>query len=261
MSSDSIQNAMFLAKTSSAFTIKTLGEVLQNILTDVCFEFSSQGIKLITMDNKEPSQLMIHLNLHHNRFEKYHCDDVYNIGINLQHFHKLLKSIKKKDEITLFIDPKHPDILKICTETDKQKSLDNIKIQKLEKLDIETVQGYDKHPHIIFTSGFQKLCKNITGINSKEVKVYTKGNYICFSAEFEGFYKREIPFGEYDEWSEEEEYQDVFYSKSISQLTKITGLHQKMSIYTKTDLPLKFSVDVGDLGRLDIFIKSKTQLE
>lgn len=256
-----MDEVVFKAKTVAAYTLKTLSEVLQNILTDVCFEFCENGIRLVTMDNKDPPHLMINLELKRDRFEEYICTKQEYVGVNLQHFYKLLKSIKKKDKLILFINKHHRGQLGICTETEAgQHSFSYIKIQKLRRIEIEPPDTYNNHPHLILTSGFQKLCKDMTGI-SKNVKIYTKGNYISFSSEFEGMFTRMVPFGILNTESDEEEYEDVFYTKSLTQLIKISGLHSKMQIYTKQMYPLRFSVYVGDLGTLDIYIKSKSQLK
>lgn len=255
-----MSNLIFRAKTTSAFTIKTLSEVLQNILTDVCFEFTNDGIFLRTVDNKEPPELMINLHLDRKQFFPYNCERSFNVGVTLQHLYKLLKSVKKKDSIELFIDENNTENLGICTVTETgQKSYSYIKIQRVQKLSSPVPSGYDNY-HLIKTSGFQKLCKDISSISSK-VKVYGKGEYLSFASKFDKVYTRVVPFGELDMNSQEEEYEDYFHTKSLTQLIKIAGLHTNMHIYTKQDLPLCISVPVGDLGTIEVYLKSITQLE
>ena len=255
-----MSNYIFKAKTTSAFTIKTLSEVLQNILTDVCFEFSENGIKLTTIDNKEPPELLIDLHLDKKQFFPYYCEKTFKIGITLQHLYKLLKSVKKKDTLELFIDSNNTENLGICTTTENgQKSFSYIKIQRVRQVSIEIPTGYVNY-HLIKTSGFQKLCKDISSISNK-VKVYSKGEYLSFASVFDKVYTRVVPFGEMDPESTDEEYEDYFNTKSLTQLIKIAGLHSNMHIYMKQDLPLKISVSVGDLGVIDVFLKSISQLE
>lgn len=250
----------FKAKTLEAYTFKTLSEVLQNILTDVCFDLTPDGIRLLTVDNKTPPQLMVHLDLQRNNFEEYLCLKNTTIGINLQHLYKLLKSIKKKDRVTFYITSQNPSQLGICSETESgQEYYSNIKIQKLQKVDTQPPTGYN-FPNLIPTNSFQKMCKDMTSI-SKIIKIFSKGSYITFSCEFDGMYTRHAPFGTLDESSNDEEYEDWFNTKSLTQLIKISGLNQKLKVYTSNDLPLKLSIQVGSLGILDIFIKSRPQIE
>ena len=101
---------------------------------------------------------------------------------------------------------------------------------------------------------------------SNKIKVYAKGSYLSFSCEVEGMYNREVPFGEYDEESTEDEYVDTFYTKSLSQLIKVSGLNSRMQVYpppanSNIEIPLKIGINTGQLGKLDIYIKSVIQID
>lgn len=262
------KNYLFKAKTVEAYTIKSLSEVLQNILTDVCFSFDKDGIKLVTIDNKKPAQLLIHLKMDGELFDEYYCSEAINVGINLQHLYKMLKSIKKKDIITLFIDENDKDTLGITTiQSDTgQPSTSRVKIQKLSQVETEIYTGYG-HPVHIQTGTYQKMCKDMQSISNK-ITIYSKGSYLSFSCEVEGLYTREVPFGELDDDSTEDEYEDVFHTKALGQLIKVSGLNQRMRIYTPppnpnidAEIPLKISTDTGGLGTLDIYIKSIARME
>lgn len=256
-------SCIFRAKTLEAYTIKTLSEVLQNILTDVCFEFTPKGIKLLTVDNKQPPHLLVNLNLQRDNFEEYNCKKNITLGINLQHLYKMLKSIKKKDSIILFIRSDQQNYLSICTrQSDStEPTYSRIKIQKLQKLDTDIPGGYSK-PHLIPTANFQKMCKDMNSI-SKIIRVESKGYYLCFHAEVEQMYERSVPFGQRSEDDEEddEEYEDIFNTKSLAQLIKASGLNAKMHIYTRQGLPLKICINTGSLGTLEIYIKSCSQVD
>ena len=251
---------IFKAKTVEAYTIKTLTEVLQNILTDVCFEFTKSGIKLLTVDNKKPSHLLVNLTLNADQFEEYYCKSTLTVGINLQHYYKMLKSIKKKDQLMLFVTPDKSTHLGICTKQTEsgQATYSWIKIQRLQKVDTDIPRNYN-HPNLIHASNFQKMCKDMNSM-SKIIKIYSKGTYISFSCEVEGMYTREVPFGELKD-NDEEEYEDTFNTKTLSQLIKASGLNNKMQIYTRTDSPLKIVIRPGSLGVLEIYLKSRAQLD
>jgi proliferating cell nuclear antigen PCNA len=256
----------FKAKTVEAYTVKSLAEVLQNILTDVCFTFDKDGIKLLTVDNKRPSHLLVSLLMDGEAFDEYYCPKTLNVGINLQHLYRLLKSIKKKDKIELFIEKNNPAVLGIRTiQADSGQPVgSSIKIQKLSQIDTMISDEYD-HPIHIPTSTYQKMCKDIQSMSSK-IDVYSKGTYLKFSCNVEGMYEREVPFGDFDEESLDDEYSDTFYTKSLSQLIKVSGLNSRMQVYTPPanstmDLPLKISINTGQLGTLKIYIKSVEQID
>jgi hypothetical protein len=250
----------FSAKTNEANIVKIVFEILQSKFTDVCFEFTKTGIFLSTMDKKSPPTTLGVLKWNFNRFEHYKCSETQLVCINLQHAYKMIKSIKKNDMLEIFLDKNHPDDVGICVTSKSLAPPINswVHRQEIQKLDIDIPTGYG-HPIIIPTSNYQKVCKDMTSI-SKIIKIFSKGSYICFSCIEEGMFNREIPFGELDMNSEEEEYEDFFNTKSLSQLIKISGLCTKMQIYTKTGLPLKISVDTGTLGSIDFYIKSRDQL-
>lgn len=260
-----MDSSLFYCKSDEAYIIKTLAEVLQNILTDVCFEFTKDGIKLLTIDQKTPPNLMVHLELKRDKFGSYFCKKLLSIGINLQHFHKMIKSIKKKDHISLCIPSDKTNILSISTSQTENGPVvkSDIKIQKLQKLEIDLPGGgaikYG-HPIIIPTANFQKLCKDMNSI-SKVINIFSQESYLCFSSEIDGLYSRFVPFGEKPENSTAEIYEDTFITKVLNNLLKISGLNSKLRVYVKTGLPLKLSIDAGSLGILDIFIKSKKQIE
>ena len=73
MNSDSedMSNYKFLFKTVQSSAIRTLIEALKEILTDVNFEISSEGIKVIAMDSSHVS--LIYLKLLAENFEKFYC--------------------------------------------------------------------------------------------------------------------------------------------------------------------------------------------
>jgi proliferating cell nuclear antigen len=260
------KNYIFKAKTIEAYTIKSLSEVLQNILTDVCFTFDKDGISLLTIDNKKPANLLIHLKMNSESFDEYYCLKPINVGINLQHLYKMLKSIKKKDNIILFINKNNNGLLGITTiqgDTGQQIT-SHIKIQKLAQVATEIPNNYS-HPIHISTNIFQKMCKDMQSISNK-INIYSKGVYLKFSCEVEGMYTREVPFGELDEENLGEEYEDIFYTKSLSQLIKVSGLNSKMQIYipplnSTVEIPLKLSINTGQIGKLEIYIKSLNQID
>lgn len=257
---------IFKAKTVEAYTIKSLVEVLQNILTDVCFVFNKDGIKLLTLDNKIPHQLMIHLKLNNEAFDEYYCADSISVGINLQYLYRMLKSIKKKDNILLYIKKDRDSYLDITTiQSDSGQPINSsVKIQKLEQIDTDLPTRYN-HPIHIPTNTYQKMCKDMQNISPK-IKISSVESWLEFSCYIEGMCARNVPFGDKPENSSEENYyEDFFHTKSLNQLIKVSGLNNRMQVYVpdtnfSSEIPIKFSINTGHLGKLDIYIKSANQI-
>ena len=128
-----------------------------------CFELNDSGIYLRTTDNE--NRLLIDLNLGRENFKKYKCEKTLYIGVNVIHLYKMLKSIKKKDSITMFIDDERPNDLAIRVEQFDQinKTTSFVKIQNVQNIEIGVPSGYG-HPIIIPSSNFQKLVKGLNHI-------------------------------------------------------------------------------------------------
>ena len=94
---------IFKAKTQEGYIIKVLGELLQHIIKTGCFVLDKNGITLRMMDSHRKK--LVDLRLEASKFSIYKFKtDTKFLGINLGYFYKMLKSIKKKDGVVLFID-------------------------------------------------------------------------------------------------------------------------------------------------------------
>uniref|UniRef100_A0A6C0ELG1 Proliferating cell nuclear antigen PCNA N-terminal domain-containing protein n=1 Tax=viral metagenome TaxID=1070528 RepID=A0A6C0ELG1_9ZZZZ len=256
----------FKAMTRDGYSWKILAELLHNNIKTACFEIDSDGIRLRMMDHHRT--ILIDLELDADKFSvyKYKSDDKMYLGINLTHFHKMLKSIKKRDSIQLFITDDAPTDLgiKVIPKENNRVTTSFIKIQTIQNLDIDLPEGYGR-PVIVPSSEFQKMCKGLTHI-SNETHVTSKGFLIRFSSDAGGVMKRFTEFGEAEDTdsdTEEDkddspEYDEKFDTEQLTRVTKLAGLHTAMQIYPKQENPLLIRSDVGSIGRISIYLKSKS---
>lgn len=252
---------LFKAKTGEAYYIKILAELLSNNLKTGCFELNSEGIFLRQMDNQRKT--LIDLELLSDSFSifKYKGEDKQYIGLNLNHFHKMLKSIKKKDSLLLSILSSSPTDLSIETipKENTRKTTSYIKIQNTQNLDIDVPEGYGK-PVIVPSSDFQKMTKDLNIGNV--VKVESRGFFIRFTSDADDVLKRKVEFGEHEEDEDETTYplySQTFATDQLSRIAKIAGLSNTLQIYPGH--PLLFRTSVGSLGKLSIYIKSVEDCE
>ena len=260
----------FKCKTGEAYHIKVLAELLTNNLKTGCFEVCNDGIKLRMFDHHRKTLVDLDLLSENYSFYKFKLDEKFYLGLNLNHFHKMLKSVKKKDSLQLFINNDNPTELGIKTipKENTRITTSGIKIQSIQNLDIECPQGYGK-PVIVPSAEFQKMCKDLSSIGSTNIKVVARNYHIEFIADADGILKRKVVFGE-DEDSdgdesggdESNEYIATFSTDQLSRITKLAGLSSTMQIFTATtQLPLLFKSNVGSLGKISIYIKSKELTE
>ena len=263
---------LFKCKTSEAYNIKILSELLSYNIKTGCFEITENGIFLRMFDYHRKT--LIDLELKAEKFVKY----IYNspnpkisVGVNLNHFFKMLRSIKKKDSLELYIlqDQQHELIITSIPRENTRKTMSNIKIQSVQNIEIEVPSGYDKSI-LVNSCDFQKMCKDLNSIGSLNIDVFSKLGYIEFTANADDILKRSVCFGHDDDEDYEHNktsvdvtnYKSTFSMEHFFRINKITGLSSNIQIYASSvDLPIFFKVDVGQLGSLSIYLKSKEMIE
>ena len=259
---------IFKAKTNSAYTIKILAELLQNNIKTACFEIDESGVRLCMMDHHRTILIQVSLDSENFTLYKYKSKEKLYLGINLNHLHKMLKSIKKKDSLCLFINDENPTDLgiKVIPKENNRITTSFIKIQGIQTIDIDIPEGYGK-PIIVPSSEYQKMCKDMAHIGNN-INVVSRNFHIKFVCNAGGVMKRHVEFGETGDSDDEDndenkfpEYNQDFDTEQLSRITKIAGLSTNMQIYTKNGSPLLFKSAIGSLGKIAIYIKSKDLIE
>jgi len=259
---------IFKAKTNNAYIIKIFVELLQNNIKTGCFEVDEEGIKLCMMDHHRTILIQMSLESENFTLYKFKAKDKLFLGINLNHFHKMLKSIKKKDSLQLFIDDDTPNDLgiKVIPKENNRITTSFVKIQGIQTLDIDIPEGYGK-PIIVPSSEYQKMCEDMAHIGSI-INVVARNFHIKFRCNAGGVMKRHVEFGEMGDSDDEEyeekdviEYDQDFDTEQLSRITKMAGLSTNMQIYPTQGKPLLFRSAIGSLGKISIYIKSKNLIE
>jgi proliferating cell nuclear antigen PCNA len=250
---------IFNAKTTDGYHIKILVELLTNNIKVAHLEIDENGIRLCMMDSNR--RILIEFNLLAENFSiyKYTGEKMY-LGINLGHLHKICRTIKKKDQLQLFIEDENPTKLaiRVIPKENNRLTTSYITIQTVQELAIDLPSGYGK-PIIVSSSEFNKMLKDLSTIGTKTI-VTSRNSHIKFTCETGGILERTIEFGELDETEKKgEEYSQEFTTEQLVRITKISGLGSQIKILTGK--PLLFKSNVGNLGEISIYIKSKGQLE
>lgn len=263
-----MSNKIFQCRSREGYSLKILAELLQNCLRTACFEIDNTGIKLRMMDHHRAVLIDLKLDSHNFSIYKFKSNEKLFLGINLTHFHKMLKSIKKRDSIELFIEENCPTdlVIKVSPKDSNRVTTSTIKIQNIQNLDIDLPEGYVT-PVIVPSGEFQKMCKGLTHI-SNQTRVTAKGFLIRFSTDAGGVMKRYTEFGETEDEEQDDEeksknveYIDEFGTDQLTKITKLAGLSANIQIYAKTDNPLMFRSHIGSLGTISIYVKSKSLQE
>ena len=251
---------IFKAKSQEAYVIKIMAELLANNIKTGCFVIDENSISLCMIDHHR--RVLIDLFLLSENFSMYRftTKKLY-LGINLNHFHKMLKSIKKKDSIEFFIDDENMTDLgiKVIPKENNRITTSYVKIQNIQNLEIPIPDTTTK-PIIVSSSEMQKMLKDFGNIGNTLI-VKSKNFKIEFSCNAGGILKRKVEFGEDDDELAEnsDEFTQEFNTEQLLRITKISGLSNNIQIYPGK--PIRFSSNIGGLGKISIYIKSKEQLE
>lgn len=257
---------IFKVKTNEAYRIKILTELLCSNLKTACFEINKKGIFLKMTDNQR--KILINVELHSSNFPffTFTKKEPMFVGINLNHLHRMVKSVKKKDKIEMYIDDKHPQDLAIKTIPKEYTRITTsyIKIQNIQNIVVDEPVGYN-NPILVNSNEYHKMCKDMINIGNN-INITATKYRIKFTCDTEGVLKRTVEFGEYDDDCIDDEhkkniYDEFFTTDQLSRIVKISGLNNIIKIFTNKDLPLLLKSSIGNIGEISLFIKSFNQLE
>ena len=112
------------------------------------------------------------------------------LGINLNHLHKMVKSVKKKDSVELSIDDESlTDLcIKVIPKENNRITTSYVKIQSIQNLEIDLPINYSK-PVIISSSEYQKTLKDLGNLGNI-VKITSRNYQIEFNCNAGGILKR-----------------------------------------------------------------------
>ncbi len=176
---------MFKAKTELGFVLKVLFEIIQQCVKDVTLSITSSGIDIIAMD--EEKNVMINTTLLRDKFIIYQLSTSHiNISIDTSHLHRILKPLKKKDTLKLFIDDStNCDNIKLRISTQAKEGgrvkTSFVPIKLVEPTEIGRIfpSGHDT---VIFTEQFHKICKDLNN-NTFNIKLKILAYGLCIESD------------------------------------------------------------------------------
>jgi proliferating cell nuclear antigen len=245
-------------KSSEGYIIKTLSELLQNIVKVACFKITHEGIFLQMMDSRE--LILVDIALNSVNFNMFKLQEPIFIGLTSADLYRMLKTVKKKDSLYMYIDNLQPDNLMIVVYPKDNIRIvkSSVHIQNTQHICITPPTGYNS-PIIIPSNEYQRSIKDVTNINSS-MSVSMKTYSLTVMCSTDNIYSREILFGEFDD-DTPVRYKETFDMDTFSRIMKVAGLGKNIKIYGQPGLPLRVSTSLGSLGTIDIYIKPKTKAE
>lgn len=175
---DEHKGCLVFFKTSQVVQIKTLMDVLKDLLTEVNLRFDDAGIKIVSLD---PGRMgMVHVSICH--LENYFCArSPFYAGIYVGYLYKILRSVNTSHHLECRVREDEPKIMELVV-SNGDKRTQTVHRLKLLDLDVEEINI----PNVDFeyvismpSAEFQKNIKELSHI-SNLVTIRGSGKLIQF---------------------------------------------------------------------------------
>jgi proliferating cell nuclear antigen len=240
-------------KTIQANSLKVMFEVLKDIITDVNFVFTPEGISVCTLDTAHVTFISMHLK--HDNFEKYECKTRTLAGLNMLNTFKILKSISGSDTLTMSIDHSG-ETIDMEIENDVKKTMTKFKLKLLDIND----DVYDQ-PNItmdcttiVSSALFQRIIRDMTNL-ADNVQITRHTNKLSFKCDGD-FVQQETGI----DCTETIDYTitETFSLKYINMFIKASSICSNIEINQSTSGPISFKYFIANLGYITFFLAPVT---
>lgn len=259
--SNTDDNILYL-RTVQANVFSLLNEALKDILYEVNFEFTSDGIVIKAIDSSHTQ--FVHLNLDAKKFDRYICKEKLILGIDMIYLHRLLKGASNDDVLIFSYSNGNTSELKIQIHNDENGI---VKEYMLKLLDIDVQQQYDlplqdEVVDVIMnidTLRFKSICKDLQSI-SDTVELTCTGNELrfeCNGTSAKGSQTIELSNKNpraYISKNQEKIIQGIFSLKTLYHFTKFSSLCTTLELCFSNDKPLRIKYSCADLGFICLYL-------
>ena len=248
-------------QTVQSNALRTLIEVLKDVLNDTNITIDETGVKIMAMDGSHVA--LIHMKLFAERFEAFYCREKMHIGVCMTSLFKLMKTASNTDTISLFIDDECIDELCIQVDNNDKNSSTLFKLRLLD-IDNEDLQIPDVEINCVVTmpsNDFQRMCRDMSNI-SDTVTIQSDPDGLFFKCKGD-FASQETLIGEathglvYNKKAHNDVIKGSFALKYINLFTKSTNLCNTIELYLKPDYPLILKYNVANLGEIRFCLAPK----
>ena len=242
-------------RTIQAAALKSVFEVLKDIINDVNVYFDSNGIHILTLDTARVT--LVHMSLGSENFEEYHCPKDIVAGLNMANMYKLLKSVTTQD--TLFVSIEGRDYMEIYIENPEKKSSTNFKLKLLD-INEDILELPDIHMNVVTTLpaiDFQRITRDMSNL-ATEMEIIRQGTQLILSCKVD--YAEQQTIIEFPDSVSKTG--NIFSLKYINLFTKATNMCSSVQIMqdsTEEDRPIVFRYTTANLGDLKFYLAPKIE--
>jgi proliferating cell nuclear antigen len=238
-------------KTVQATAIKSVFEVLKDIISDINFVFDKDGVSMRTLDNAKVT--FINLFLDARNFEVYECKERIIAGLNITNTFKLLKVIGSNDTLEISLDEKMH--ITIDNAQKKSNTVFHMNLLDINDDDYNLNDLKFSVTTVLQSVNFQRIIRDMSNFS----------NYVVIKR-FENKLQLRC-VGDFVEQTTELEcadtidgvIEDEYSLKYINMFTKATSISSNVSIQQEnTGSPIAFKYFIANLGEIHFFLAPKT---
>lgn len=246
---------MVRLKTIQASAIRTVFEVLKDIVNDVNLVFRPDGILVVTLDTARVT--LVHLFMAADNFEEYTCPSECIAGLNVSNMYKLLKSVTNTDTLSISVSDDY--LLDIRIENSAKKAVTSFQLKLLDiNDDMFTAPEIDMNIITTIPSvDFQRIIRDMHNL-AQDIRITRTQNTIEF--ECEGGFANQKTVIECVEKGPTEPIGNLFSLKYINMFIRATSLCSSVQLLQHSDdMPIVFRYSVANLGELKFYLAPKVE--
>lgn len=258
---------MFEARLVQGSILKKVLEALKDFISEACWDISSSGMNLQSMDATHVS--LVQLTLSPEGFDTYRCDRNLAIGVDITNMSKILKCAGNEDIITLRTE-NNADTLALVFEAPNGEKVSDYEM-KLMDLDVEQFGiPAQKHSCVINMPSveFARICRDLSYIGDTVV-ISCVQDEVKFSVngELENGNIKLSPTTNVKKEVEavtievSEPVQLTFALTYLISFTKATPLSPVVTLGMSADVPLAVEYKIADMGHIKYYLAPKIKDE
>jgi len=234
----------------------SLIDTASNLIDEAAFKVTEEGISMRAMD---PSRVvLIDLNLPAGIFSKYDVEGEETIGVNMDHFKKILKRGKSKD--ILVLKKGEENFLEVTLEGTAKRTF-RLPLIEVEELELELPELPFTVKAVVLGEVLKEAVKDASLV-SDSIKFIAKENEFIMRAEGET-QEVEIKLTLEDEGlldlEVEEETRSAYGVSYLADMVKGIGKADEVVLRFGNEMPLQMDYPIRDEGRLTFLLAPRVE--
>jgi proliferating cell nuclear antigen PCNA len=243
---DSSEQYLLKIETTNLGPLKILLEAIRALVNEASFVFSEDtGLRLAAVDNLKYA--LIHVSIPADSFDSYYCKDKVVVGLDIQLFQKIIKSVQVGDVVTFSVKPEARStfFLRIRNEEKGSDHTWPIPMRGLPEYKINDQLAFKEAPPEMASAEFASVCNRMAIVSCENLEIQNLGEELIFIGRGGDFsprmkYKLERPALPVEGVPEKtpELARGLFNLRFLQLFTKATALSPKVSLWLQTEKPL-----------------------